>query len=465
MRKAQKKQAEEIVRLLARIHEGIKKTIEAGQYESAMGLLAQCQESAINLGEMIEETEGQGTAAVSFLEKYCEQVYQIFEMARQGQDISGHKAYKTLKKSLTQAENSIRDDIKTYVEAVFLPYKASMWDSMESVWKAADEDPDCQAYVIPIPYYDKNPDGSFREEHYEGDQYPVYVPVVHYNDYDFAARRPDLIVIHNPYDDCNYVTSVHPFFYSSNLKKFTDQLVYIPYFILGEPNPENEDTLKKIEHFCTVPGVINADKVFVQSENMRKVYIDVMTEYTKNTGKQRKYWEEKILGTGSPKVDKVMETRKEDLEIPEDWLEVIRREDGSLKKIVLYNTGVAALLRESDHMIEKMKNVFYIFRKNSDDIALLWRPHPLIKATISSMRPHLWEEYRELVEEYRAENWGIYDDSPDLDRALVLSDAYYGDGSSLVHLFRKIGKPVMIQSVECLENIPAQEPKGETDGY
>ena len=30
-------------------------------------------------------------------------------------------------------------------EIVFLPYKASMWDSLESVWKAADEDKDnCQ---------------------------------------------------------------------------------------------------------------------------------------------------------------------------------------------------------------------------------------------------------------------------------------------------------------------------------
>ena len=41
----------------------------------------------------------------------------------------------------------------------FLPYKASMWDSLESVWKAAVEDKEhCEAYVVPIPYYDIDSD-------------------------------------------------------------------------------------------------------------------------------------------------------------------------------------------------------------------------------------------------------------------------------------------------------------------
>ena len=78
-----------------------------------------------------------------------------------------------------------------------------MWDSLESVWKAADADPECEAYVIPIPYYDKNPDGTFRDFHYEGDLYPDYVPVTDYKNYDFESHRPDAIFIHNPYDEAN----------------------------------------------------------------------------------------------------------------------------------------------------------------------------------------------------------------------------------------------------------------------
>ena len=130
---------------------------------------------------------------------------------------------------LTDIKKSIDRDVVERKEIVFMPYKASMWDSLESVWKAADADPECDAYVVPIPYYDRNPDHSFGEFHYEGGEYPDYVPVTHYNNYDISKRRPDVIYIHNPYDDCNYVTSVDPRFYSRELKKYTDKLVYIPY--------------------------------------------------------------------------------------------------------------------------------------------------------------------------------------------------------------------------------------------
>lgn len=130
-----------------------------------------------------------------------------------------------------------------------------MWDSLESVWKAADEDENCDAYVIPIPYYDKNPDGSFREMHYEADQYPAYVPITRYDTYDFEKHRPDMIYIHNLYDKYNLVTSVHPFFYSDNLKKYTEKLIYIPYFVLGEIKSDEEEKIENMKHFCPFRAV------------------------------------------------------------------------------------------------------------------------------------------------------------------------------------------------------------------
>ena len=91
-------------------------------------------------------------------------LYQIYENICSNQSINPNKSYKALQKSLNPIKNSVKNEIKVQIEAVFLPYKASMWDSLESIWQAADEDPDCDAYVIPIPYYDKNPDGSFKED-------------------------------------------------------------------------------------------------------------------------------------------------------------------------------------------------------------------------------------------------------------------------------------------------------------
>ena len=67
---------------------------------------------------------------------------------------------------------------------------------------------------------------------YEGDCLPTGVPIVKWEDYRLEEERPDIIFIHNPYDDGNNLTSVHPFYYSSNLKKYTQCLVYSPYFTL-----------------------------------------------------------------------------------------------------------------------------------------------------------------------------------------------------------------------------------------
>lgn len=451
MRKAQKKMALEFVQTLYQAHDQIRSMIDGKDMDHAMDLLEQCQEGAIQLGGLIEQEEGEGFVTVGLLEDYCESIYQFHENIGVNGNENSIKMYKMLHRQLIQVENSIKSDIKQKIEAVFLPYNASMWDSLESVWKAADEDEDCDAYVIPIPYYDKSPDGSFKEEHWEGSQYPDYVPITRYDAYDFVKHYPDMIFIHNPYDDLNLVTSVHPFFYSGNLKQFTDNLIYIPYFILDEVSPNNYQEIKKMQHFCTVPGIINADKVIVQSENMRQIYIDILA---KSAGENtRGYWENKISGLGSPKVDKVLNTKKKDLQISEKWLDIIQKPDGSWKKIIFYNTSIGALLQHDEKMLEKMKDVFKTFKEKQDDVALLWRPHPLIKATIESMKPQLWSRYQELIKKYREEGWGIYDESADMNKAITLSHAYYGDESSVAQLYRKAGKAIMLQNVAVRNNI------------
>lgn len=446
MRKSQKKQIENMIELLDKAHEAIKRALEIKNSEIALSLLEQCQDSAIQIGGMIEESFGEDFVTVELLENYCERIYQTYELIRQKQPVNVGKTYKNLRKELIRIENSVKNDIQVRTTAVFLPYKASMWDSLESVWKAADEDHNCDAYVVPIPYFDKNPDGSFREMHYEGNEYPKYVPITFWEEYDIAAEHPDMIFIHNPYDEFNHVTSVHPAYYSKSLKNQTDLLVYIPYFILSEIDPDNKEEVGNIEHFCTVPAVVYADRIVVQSKEWQKVYIDVMTKTMGND--TRKVWEEKIVGLGSPKMDKVHTTGKDDLEIPEEWLKIIEKSDGSWKKIIFYNTSVSALLQYDEKMLEKMLHVFDIFKENKDEVALLWRPHPLIKATIESMRPKLWAGYEKLVKAYIEEEWGIYDDTSDINRAIAVSDAYYGDPSSVVRMYEETGKLILLQVVD-----------------
>lgn len=445
-----------MVQTLHQAHDEIKNNIDKKNYVLAQDMISQCQECAISIGTAIEKFEGEGFVTVSFVEAYCDVLFSIYEELN-GSDVNANKIYKNLKKQLLRIENSIKNDVPIRKEVAFFPYKASMWDALESVYLAAKEDPDCDAYCVPIPYYDRNPDKSLGQMHYEGNEYPKNIEIVDWQTYNFEERKPDAIYIHNPYDDWNLVTCVHPRYFSANLKKYTEKLVYIPYFVLDEIEPDDQASIDGMKHFCFLPGVINADKVVVQSEKMRQIYINEYQKAAQANGLpekhiDRKQLEEKFLGTGSPKFDKVLNTKKEDLDIPEEWLKIIQKPDGSWKKIIFYNTSIAALLENNEKMLEKMKDVFRIFKENKDEVALLWRPHPLIKTTVSAMRPQLWVEYEKLVKQYKEEGWGIYDKSSDVDRAVVLSDAYYGDASSVLILYKKTQKQIMIQSL-ALENM------------
>ena len=194
----------------------------------------------------------------------------------------------------------------------------------------------------------------------------------------------------------------------------------------------------------------------MQSENMRQIYINEFIKAAKAGGMQdrgidRKILEEKFLGLGSPKFDRVNKTAKADMDLPDKWLRLIRKTDDTWKKVILYNTSVGAFLDHDEKMLLKMQSVFAAFKEQREKAVLWWRPHPLMSSTIKTMRPWLWEKYENLVRVYQEEGWGIYDDSADLDRAVVFSDAYYGDRSSVVQLYQTTGKPVMIQDAEVIQ--------------
>jgi len=422
-----------------------------------LDLLIECQNSAIVLGGHIEKLHGLQTQTVAMLEQYCNVLYGVSAVINHDEacDIETiSNALAELAFVTDQISETYDAEFPERKEVVFLPYNASMWDSLESVWKTAEEDPSCDAYVVPIPYYDLDEERNFIEKHYEGDRYPSYVPITHYEEYDLEVHHPDAIYIHNPYDEGNRVTSIAPEFYSSRIKDFTEELVYIPYFVLSEIDPADQVSIDAMKHFCYMPGTIYADKVILQSEDMRKIYINEYMKAAILSGQKvtREELEKKFLGLGSPKLDKISSLTKENLEIPEEWLPVIKKADGSWKKIILYNTSVGAFLKESEEMIIKIKDVLRVFKDSKDEVALLWRPHPLMQQTIESMRTDLREAYQEIVQQYQEEGWGIYDDSADMDRAVILSDAYYGDSSSVVQLYKTTGKPIMIQNVEILNS-------------
>lgn len=448
MEKYKKRELLEIVTILIEANEYISKKIDVNS-DILFDMLSQCQGTALEIGNYIETYEKIGEPLVRILEEYCEDIYQL--SLQLDEESLRRKLVNKIQRELLLLSNKIQDELpKDKKEIVFFPYKASMWDSLESVWKAAVEDGECEVYVVPIPYFDKNPDGSLGQMYYEGNNYPDYVSITSWEAYDIETRKPDAIFIHNPYDNWNHVTTIHPDFYASKLKDYTTQLIYIPYFILQEIEVDNDEAISRINHFCFLPGVIYANKVIVQSEKMRQIYIN---EYIKNARIHnlfidKKELDNKIVALGSPKMDTMLKGKEEDFTIPQEWLKLIQSQDEDKKKVIFYNTSLAAFLGDSEQMIMKIKKVIGIFKEIKDEVILLWRPHPLMESTIKSMRPNLWDSYIKIVEQYKEEGWGIYDDSADIRRAIFISDAYYGDWSSIVTLYQVTGKPIMIQDAK-----------------
>ena len=426
MRKFVKKQILDIFDTLYQAHKSAEKCIKSKDEEAAISLLGDCQNTAVEVGNILDESDPVEADAIHLLEEYCEVVYRVSVETANG--IKGNAAREMLDNSLRSAEKHIRENVKERLEIVFMPYKASMWDSLESVWKAADEDPDCDAYVVPIPYYDRNPDHSFGKYHYEGRDYPNNVPITHYDQYDLSAHRPDVIYIHNPYDAQNYVTSVDPRFYSSKLKKYTKCLTYceygVPYNVFKEPMPlEQYDSI--------LDSWFNFDLYIVFSKVIENNLRFALNKYKPNC-------KTNIIALGSPKFDKIVNSTITDYSLPDEWIKI-----KSGKKVVLFNTGLTVMLKNSDSYMQRLRNVLNIF-KNNNEVVLWWRPHPLMESTIKSMRPDLHKEYSEIVKEYIREGWGIYDLTTDLDRAITCTDAYYGDISSVVYLYCATGKPFTI---------------------
>ena len=413
MRKFVKDKLLKLIETLEEMNRLLEKIIVKNDIQHLTEFLSEEQQAAIAIGEKIENAvEFQDREAVSLLEAYCEELWNMSQK-RKRKELEHCRIQ--LQKRLREIRISIQKCSEQY-QVLFLPYKASMWDCMESVWKAAKKDPECVCCVVPIPYYDLLPDGTFGEIHYEADLLPKYVPVISFDQYQLEEEQPEIIYIHNPYDNMNRVTSVDPAYYSHILKQYTDKLVYIPYFSTRGNMPLSHRLL---------PVYYHADIIVLQNECMLE---DIDSSIAR----------EKLLVLGSPKEERMvwMELHKEEMDMPDDWK---RQLTG--RTVFFLNTSITSILKEEEKRLNKIEEVFDVIAGRKDTV-LIWRPHPLIEATLKAMRPDLEKKYNGLKRRFQKEKIGILDMTADVERAVALSDAYIGESSSsVIELFHVVHKP------------------------
>ena len=308
----------------------------------------------------------------------------------------------------------IGENGNTKFSIAFLPYCFEMWDCMESVYVSANKH-GLDTGVFPIPYFTLK-DGHIDEWVYdywkfegEVDEEDLY----DFNKYFEVVNDIDYVVIHNPYDDMNNLTTVHPFFYSNVLKEQGKKIIFIPYGIPCGGVSNDAMRLQK--------GAYNADYIFVNGEEEREEFIKTFKKVGVDMTKR-------CYNFGSPKLDVIYK----DYKLPHGWNNKIR------KKVTLICTSLITFMRD-----DPIKKIQKYKQKVHDELdkgnMVIFRPHPLmddmIKNKFGEKIYHEWDDLIKYVDE-RA----ILDLNNELGLSIKFSDYLISDPSSVIEIWKETGK-------------------------
>lgn len=449
-----KKKAEAYIKTLTAAHEKIRRAMANGSDSVAAKILEICQDGAIKMGTMIEEAVDGESPAVQLLEEYCDQVYVFYEMLSKQQSVDGETICKNLNQIMERVKERAEAELEARRVSLFLPFKAEGWKYLEPFWRREHEDSDCDVYVVPVPYYIKKTNGEPGTQHYEGDRLPAHVPVNDYKLFDFERNRPDVVYFQHPYDTCDSAVSIHPSFTSKELRGYTEKLIYVPYFAVKEFGTDDKCAMANMKYYCVMPGLVYADQVIVQSENMRQRYLETLKQVTGEEAKT--YWENKIVVSDAPVAYGYSATGKELRKVPEQWEFVLKR-DGIRKKVVLYHVSISTLYTYTWQAVTKLREALCVFRKHSDRITLILCFNQTMDEMEHTLEMQILAEIRTMAEEYRKDHWGIWAEPTQLKYATEICDAFYGDEGNAAYQCIVAGKPVMIQNLGTCDMLEYRE--------
>lgn len=439
--------------------------VEDGESLNILDELQNMQQTAIEMGTLIENIKGEGMQTVKQLEELCELIYECSVVLGQSEDIS--TKVEQLHNKIADTEQVLQSEILACNEAVFYISKATHWQYIAWYWKKLIKTGNTDIYIVPLPYYYKKYDGTRYASKYEYNEIEKMVKnsirqlknkeavsnihVVCYEEFDVRLHHPDRIVIENPYDEWNQATTLPEKFYSRNLQKYTEKLVYIVPFQVEEFTKANYREYHNMQYYCTMPGVVRADVVYVQSENMREVYIQKLTDFAGEA--TRNVWEKKIAVAEPIEYDninrKISEVQQNQ---PVSSANIGMQSAITAKKKIAFFVQVGLTIQYRDEMLEKLQSVLTIFRDSQEKVELLWIGDREHDAFLKKYDSEFAEKYEAIIKEFVKEGWGRYLDRTDasVSEVVAMCDAYYGSASHIALEFEVKKKPVMIMDVEVM---------------
>ena len=428
-----------ILETMHKAHSMIEMLVKAKEYEQVSSLLGGCQDLAIKVGEDIEREFGEcGSDTVHLLEEYCEAIYnfsQTLQDSEPGQDVL-HSHINSLNEfhgMISSSYESLRKSERIFIISTVREYAAAL-----ELIGNYDSGQVKRVCLMPVPRYVKDWHGNLTSEssiyEYVMDRLSEskranqsgfsHVELIDYRSFDFNKHEAEICVF-DPLDEYSEGVSIHPFFYSSNLRKYTGKLTYFHIIPCSTPKSDDEKGMSNAKRYIISPGVVMADRVYVPDEDMRKLYLKQLSAVDESTDID--YWDKKIS---------VFEWNAEDKTV-----------DISEKKVILFYVSVSSVYTYGENAIEKLHQVMDIFTESSDKITVRWVADAKFADDITSVCPSLKDRYLDMVDGFLERQLGEYivDAGSDLFKGC---NAYYGSGGYYLNQCVNRGLPAMIWNPE-----------------
>ena len=451
---------------LKEMEDGRKRAMQSalsGDREAVVQELAACQQLAVDLGTLTEAVKGEERDCtrntVAALEYFCEKLY-LCAQAEEPEEMT--MLISSLNEDLRETEAVIRKELIERDEVLFLPIGPDEWGGFEEAYRECLESSEnADIYIVPLPLLPKDFFGRVImsdediEKAVQYAQYPDLPELTDRRQYSLDLHCPETIYIQNPYDGENPVLTVLPEYYAKNLRKYTKELIFIPFAGTGEFSEEDINDLYNMKHYVCAPGVVYADRVIVQSENIRKQYIDCLTTFA--GGDTREHWSERIetakrgdSGDGySNRLREASLTKDPDKTAGHSLPKTEKKKAG---KSILYCIGANELEEHKELLTDAVKNRLRIFSEAGNDLDMKICLYPPDREEWKRINRALAEKLFKVAAEEGRQFVELFGNVPlEAERIAEGFDAYYGSPSPFVPAFTLQKKPVMISdySVDC----------------
>jgi len=329
----------------------------------------------------------------------------------------------------------INDNVINRKEILLLTIGPKEWKSLEPIYRKYTKNQDYDVYIVPIPIFFKDIYGRVNALEkdilnaidYNG--YPEELELSLWTSYSPELHRPDVIYVQNPYDSVNPCLTVPAQFYSENIRFYTDKLVYVPPFVTGEFSSNDYNDIYNMKHYVTAPGVLYADEVIVQSNNIKMHYVDKLSEFAGEDTKS--LWEDRIKTSCEADYD---------LSNDESSITSCDRQNGNIRKKILYCIGLNEISEHTSDILDKIKARINTFNEAAEDIEVGVMFFPLSEDEWYEVDGEIAGNIKNLIDNYADAGWRYISSCDKMD----CYDAYYGSASPYALMFSQKKKPVMI---------------------